>query len=785
LHSRDQGETWDFLPTHQPLPLNGVFFRDEKRGWAVGELGTILATADGGQTWQVRHHGGKRAAVLMVHARAAGMPVDTVALLGGQEGYLTAALRVTGSEAATAAPARAADAARFAAAVRQAGGAAGEMLWQFPISSHLARADRQELVKAWDQLHGGRAAVQLLRQLVLAIRVWRPEVILTDNPDPATAGAADALLAEALHEAFDRAADPKAFPEQIGQLGLQPWKASKLYGRWEGRTEGQVSLDLTAVSPALQASVREFAGGAALLLAGGPVPARRNYRLLADHLTGAAAHADLMQGTNAPEGEARRPAAVAARPTPEALKALRQRAALRALSESPSALANPDRLLAQIGPMLDDMPDDQAAHAAHAAASQYVRMGQWALAREAFLLMVERYPAHPLTADALLWLLRHNASSEARRRHELGQFLVVGQQEFGVPHKGGHAVNPPDEGLTPARRTRVGEMTNVTMREKKDLVFLADQDKDRTEARKWYEGSLALEPKLAAFGPLFADDPSVQFCLQAARRNLGDFETPRKWYAQFMARQPDGPWRQAAAAELWLADRSGPPPKPLAACRHTDSRPYLDGKLDDPCWQEGQPLRLHNADPTVRHGGDPRKEADDDPLLKDYPTEVRFAYDNEYLYVAVRCFHSTGKQVPPVKGRSHDADLRGHDRVSLLLDLDRDYATCFHLQIDQRGCVAEDCWGDKTWDPRWFVAVTSEARVWVAEAAIPLAALTGDSVTPGRAWACNVVRVLPGRGVQAWSLPAEVPEEALRPEGMGLLLFTHDTGRAPVEGSWL
>jgi hypothetical protein len=36
-------------------------------------------------------------------------------------------------------------------------------------------------------------------------------------------------------------------------------------------------------------------------------------------------------------------------------------------------------------------------------------------------------------------------------------------------------------------------------------------------------------------------------------------------------------------------------------------------------------------------------------------------------------------------------------------------------------------------------------------------------------WACNVVRVLPGRGVQAFSVPADVQP---RPEGMGLLMFT-------------
>jgi hypothetical protein len=162
---------------------------------------------------------------------------------------------------------------------------------------------------------------------------------------------------------------------------------------------------------------------------------------------------------------------------------------------------------------------------------------------------------------------------------------------------------------------------------------------------------------------------------------------------------------------------------------------------------------------------------------------VRLAHDRDFLYVAVRCARPADRAEPPARERTHDADLRGHDRVSLLLDLDRDYSTCFHLQVDERGCIADDCWGDKTWDPRWFVAVQHEEGAWVVEAAIPLASLTGDAVGPGQAWACNVVRTLPGRGVQAWSLPAEAPEEALRPEGMGLLLFTQDakqTAAAPV-----
>src|SRR5262249_47290903 len=139
----------------------------------VGELGGILATTDGGKTWRVQRRGGQRAALLFVHARAMGLPVDTVAQLGGDEGYFAAAVRVMAPDPASAAPGRAAEGQRFAAAVRQTGGAAGEMLWQFPVPQHLGRAPRADLLSSWNGLHADRAAEQLVRQLVLALRVWR------------------------------------------------------------------------------------------------------------------------------------------------------------------------------------------------------------------------------------------------------------------------------------------------------------------------------------------------------------------------------------------------------------------------------------------------------------------------------------------------------------------------------------------------------------------------------------------------------------------------------------
>jgi hypothetical protein len=153
-------------------------------------------------------------------------------------------------------------------------------------------------------------------------------------------------------------------------------------------------------------------------------------------------------------------------------------------------------------------------------------------------------------------------------------------------------------------------------------------------------------------------------------------------------------------------------------------------------------------------------------------TRAAFAYDEEHLYIAVVCRHPAGMQKDKVEKRTHDMDLRAHDRVSILIDLDRDYQTCYQLQIDQRGAVAEDCWGDRTWNPKWYVMVNPEETGWTAEVAIPLSELTGDVVTTGKLWAVNVVRTVPGRGVQAWGAPAGV---APRPEGMGILTFLADT----------
>ena len=160
-------------------------------------------------------------------------------------------------------------------------------------------------------MHGGHAAEQMLRQLVLALRVWKPAVVVTDHPDAAVTGhGVDALVAEAMHEALARAADPKAFPEQIQTLGLEPWQATKLYSlARRSRQRARSSMTWRRSRRLLEETYRAFATPAANLLTERtpPLPSLRFYHLLESTIEGATAHKDLMDGTVASMGRHRTP----------------------------------------------------------------------------------------------------------------------------------------------------------------------------------------------------------------------------------------------------------------------------------------------------------------------------------------------------------------------------------------------------------------------------------------------------------------------------------------------
>jgi hypothetical protein len=153
----------------------------------------------------------------------------------------------------------------------------------------------------------------------------------------------------------------------------------------------------------------------------------------------------------------------------------------------------------------------------------------------------------------------------------------------------------------------------------------------------------------------------------------------------------------------------------------------------------------------------------------EYPFGI-LTYDDEYLYFAWTIPKSPegASTQPELAGRAHDADVRGHDRVTLTLDVDRDYTTFYTIHIDQRGWVAEECWNDSAWNPEMYIHADGAGDRWRIEGAIPFRELVPAAPMPGAVWAVGLTRTIPGASWQSWMQPAGPPG---RPESFGLLRF--------------
>jgi len=767
LHSADAGKTWEVQKTELTMPINGMSFLNEKVGFLVGELGCIFGTIDGGRTWKASRAGGQRTAVLSLNASHRSVPLDVISTLGLGEGYLCAAVALMCADPATADPKRASDADRLRNGMRLAGGATGDVNWAFPVAAHTAGLPPRELLASWDRRHGGKATEHLLRQAVCAIRTWQPEVILADLVVE-NGSSADVLALHMAKEAFAKAADPNAFPEQITTLGLKPWTAKKLYALAPHAKGAPVLIDQSIYSTALADSPKDYAEPAIRVLADdSAVVDRRCFTLVAHRLEGADKHAELMQGIQLARGGVARRPDVAVVPDLEGMaekkKAAQSRRRLETMATvADTEFAGADKILGLLGVELKKMPDDTAARTAFAVANRLARDGKWTEAREVYGLLATNYTGHPLAIEAFRWLTRFYASSEARRRTEIQQKYLLKNVTFEtIPSAGGKVVQ--------ASGTSTG-MAKPVVQEDVYRVYSPDA------ILRWHQSCLDLEPKLFAFGPVHSRDPASWLCFLAARRQVGRHTDAITFVRDYFKNTPGAAttapgqdaWRDCLAAELWMTDRGmiAVPPKGLGYCRHTETRPLLDGKLDDSCWQDVKPMSLAPL------ASDDAKADEKKAFASEFKTETKFAYDEAFLYISVSCAHPTGMKAEPVAKRTRDADMTGHDRVDILLDLDRDYQTYYRLQVDHRGCLAEDCWGDKTWNPKYFAAFNATETGWTAEIAIPLVELTSDRPAHGRTWAANVSRVIPGKGIQSWNGPAD---DTPRPEGMGLLQFRSDS----------
>ncbi len=169
----------------------------------------------------------------------------------------------------------------------------------------------------------------------------------------------------------------------------------------------------------------------------------------------------------------------------------------------------------------------------------------------------------------------------------------------------------------------------------------------------------------------------------------------------------------------------------MTAVQVTES-PRIDGKLDDPIW-----------DQAVFSGGFIQREpVEGEPATED--TEVAILYDDKNLYIAARCFDSEPGRIIATEMR-RDEHLWNDDNFEVIIDTFNDKRNAFFfttnpLAMRRDGKVSDEGRVENSdWDGVWLCKTSRDDRGWFAEMAIPWQTLRfkeGDNIT----WGINFVR---------------------------------------------
>lgn len=739
VRSTDMGGTWQSVKTPGTLPLHRVWFLDPQNGWAVGSRGMILGTDDAGTTWKLKRGGAKRIALLGVFADEDDIPWDLLAQASAGDSWRVHCVVL----------AKVADDSlrceleqRLQVAAMEIG-ATAEVLTRLPYPDGVD-ATATDLISRW----GLNRLPELSARLTKLVRVYRPDVVvsaLAGLPGGTNdeAKGAQRLVDNLLDDACSFAANPEVFTHQIQQLGLSPWTVSRRLQLMPTRNPVP-SLD--AVPSVRGDSLASLAQRARQLVSRQglhrdmawslyAVDANRDSKDFGRYpLVGLTAQFDSAQRRPRPIGSAER-AAQKGR--------LMSRIQAQRLLNAERFVGRGEQRIAHIERMLADRVS--CSELFFRLASVEADKGEF---EEADLLhrhIIAHYSDQPLSEASIVWLVQQHASLErmwleARRNAPPVQ----------PPSKGRDVIKDPNIQLATAEQPAASDQVDGTS----DLN--ADFDKRVSSAQPLVDRNAAAAQHAIAF------KPNVKVGLQLAREVKSkrpdlygvpdvvfpfaalslqdDQENAARSFYRRLASLPDAtPWRKFANRELGLLD-SKPTDRNHWPCVRLNESPYLDGQLNDPCWQNAKLQTL----------GDEH----------DRRTTIAMMRDDDFLYIAASCpRRSEVDYLPPRRPRPRDADLSGLDRIRLTLDVNRDYTSWWVMEFDQRGWTRESLMGDLTWNPKYYLASFLDEENWTIEAAIPLDELAPDQNQAGH-WVIGMERIVPGSHVERWNTPIGNPDVA-------------------------
>jgi photosystem II stability/assembly factor-like uncharacterized protein/tetratricopeptide (TPR) repeat protein len=769
--SADLGKTWKATPSGVSTVIRKIVFADAQNGWAVGDLGTILKSSDGGASWKTQRVGGSRLALLGFFGRAEDVPMEAYTALCAHQGYFGGAVLLFRDEDQKIKNQQSVWLDRVHEAVVRTGACGIWELGAFPLQRKELQTTIDTLIRQLQKENDGKGMQRIRERIVAAIRLWRPEIILTTDSGSQKEPVRELVLREVM-ESVRMADDPTAFPYQLTELGLTTWKVKKVHVAQEDGVLGDVNLATTEPSIRLGQPIDELAvmSRGLIELQQASRPAVLGFTTPYDEAppTG---HRDFFAGINlVPGSDARRGLAGSYAEQWEAIQLrIKQRRQTLGVIRHTAKIAKENgrqpgdvRLASHASELTRKIDPDAAVQMLFEMGQDYHNAGDWESALEAFDIIAKQYTKHPFSRQAFLWLLQYYTAEETGWYKHKDSSTVNSQTEYKIDSSGRAVVEVSGSRLPSYNRQKV------------------DPRLDK---------GLAVGRYLEQHFPDLADEAEIRFALASVLRRRGLGQEALKYYRTRGDLKFDDVWGMRARAELWLgvADKSELPaehqesPVPSIRCSFTSTKPFLDGKFDKQfdqgTWFNGKLYSLTPEVPRFRlqemlrdkKTQGLRREETVRAESQKFGSQVMFMYDKQYLYLGIRCQRVAGFSYPPVseKPRSRDVVSNDQDRVEILLDIDRDYGTYYSLTIDSRGWITDACWGNKNWNPDWYVARHEDKDSWYIEAAIPLESLTDQFPMPQTVWAVGVRRLVPGIGIECWNA-----ENSFNlTEGFGFLVF--------------
>jgi len=182
----------------------------------------------------------------------------------------------------------------------------------------------------------------------------------------------------------------------------------------------------------------------------------------------------------------------------------------------------------------------------------------------------------------------------------------------------------------------------------------------------------------------------------------------------------------------------------------TDNRPRIDGHLDDDCWIHIGSWQGDFIQQQPNQGRPPSQK-----------TEVKILYDDDNLYVALKCFDDEPEKISTVMGRRDD--FTSGDIAGIALDTYFDKSTAFEFNVSAAGQkidlvhLGAYLW-DTNWDAVWEARTQILDSMWTVEIRIPFSQLR-FSESNDQVWGMHIWRWIDRLGEESqWKLiPIDAP----------------------------